>query len=86
MEDSVVSIAEFHQNFERYQGEALKQPVAITCDGKVQLVLLAAEEYRRLKQRDRVAFKSSELSESTIAAIANSSMDARHNHLDDELK
>jgi prevent-host-death family protein len=80
-----VSADEFQQNFGRYQDEALKQPLLITHNGRDRLVILAAEEYRRLKRRDRVVFKTEDLSEAEIQAITQGGMDARHDHLNAEL-
>ena len=81
-----VSAAEFQRNFGRYQDEALKQPVSITRNGRDRLVVLAVEEYQRLKRRDRVVRKVSEMSAAELEAIANTEMDPRHNHLNAELK
>jgi prevent-host-death family protein len=53
-----VSAAEFQRNFGRYQDEALKQPVSITRNGRDRLVVLAVEEYQRLKRRDRDVVKT----------------------------
>jgi PHD/YefM family antitoxin component YafN of YafNO toxin-antitoxin module len=81
-----VSAVEFQRNFGRYQDEALRQPVSITRNGRDRLVVLAVEEYQRLKRRDREAFKTEELTEADIKAIAEGGMDARHDHLDAELE
>ena len=48
-----VTAAEFQRHFGRYQDEALTQPVAITRNGRERLVMLSADEYRRLKRRGR---------------------------------
>ncbi len=81
-----VSAVEFQRHFGRYQDEALKQPLAITRNGRDRLVVLSVEEYQRLKRRDRVVFKTEDLSDAEIKAIAEGEMDARHDHLDAELK
>jgi prevent-host-death family protein len=86
MEMLTVSAAEFQRNFGRYQDEALKQPVSITRNGRDRLVVLAVEEYQRLKRRDRVARKVTEMSAAELEALGNTEMDARHNYLDAELK
>jgi len=86
MEMLTVSAAEFQRNFGRYQDEALKQPVSITRNGRDRLVVLAVEEYQRLKRRDRVVRKVSEMSAAELEAIANTEMDPRHNHLNAELE
>ncbi len=81
-----VSAAEFQRHFGRYQDEALKQPLSITRNGRDRLVVLAVEEYQRLKRRDRTVFKSEELSEAELKAITEGGMDPRHNHLNAELE
>jgi PHD/YefM family antitoxin component YafN of YafNO toxin-antitoxin module len=86
MEMLTMSAAEFQRNFGRYQDEALKQPVSITRNGRDRLVVLAVEEYQRLKRRDREVFKTEELNEAEIKAITEGGMDARHNHLNAELE
>jgi prevent-host-death family protein len=86
MEMLTVSAAEFQRNFGRYQDEALKQPVSITRNGRDRLVVLAVEEYQRLKHRDRTVRKVAEMSAAELELIARSEMDPRHNNLDDELK
>ena len=80
-----VSAVEFQRNFGRYQDEALKQPVAITRNGRDRLVVLAVEEYERLKRQDRVAFKTEDLTEAEISAVTERGMDPRHEHLNAEL-
>lgn len=81
-----VSAVEFQRNFGRYQDEALKQPLSITRNGRERLVVLAAEEYQRLKRRDRVVFKTEALSEAELQAITEGGMDPRHDHLNAELE
>jgi PHD/YefM family antitoxin component YafN of YafNO toxin-antitoxin module len=86
MDMLTVSAAEFQRNFGRYQDEALKQPLSITRNGRDRLVVLAVEEYQRLKRRDRVVRLTEDLSAAELAAIGKTEMDPRHDHLDDELK
>jgi hypothetical protein len=45
--------------------------------------MISAEEYRRLKRRDRQVFAVGELPEDIIDAIATVEMDPRHAALDD---
>jgi PHD/YefM family antitoxin component YafN of YafNO toxin-antitoxin module len=80
-----VSSADFQRHFERYQDEALKQPISITRNGRERLIVLAVEEYERLKRRDRAVLRVGELSDADLAAIAATEMDPRHDHLNAEL-
>ena len=81
-----VTAAEFQRHFGRYQDEALTQPVVITRNGRERLVMLSADEYRRLKRRDREVLRAGDLSDADLEAIAKTEMDPRHAHLDKELK
>ena len=81
-----VTASEFQQHFGRYQDEALTQPVAITRNGRERLVMLSAEEYRKLRRRAREVIKVEDLSDAEVAQIAKGRMDPRHDHLDAELK
>ena len=81
-----VTAAEFHHNIGRYQDIALTKPVVITKNGRERTVLLSAEEYLRLKRRDRRAFAAGELSERQIAAIRDAKVPEQFAGLDDEIK
>jgi PHD/YefM family antitoxin component YafN of YafNO toxin-antitoxin module len=64
-----VSSAEFLKSYGRISDTAVREPVSITSHGRERLVLLSAEEYRRLKQNDRVALYAWELSDAEIKAL-----------------
>ena len=81
-----VTSVEFLRNIGTYQDIALTKPVAITKNGRERTVLLSAEEYRRLKRRDRKALGLDDVTPEHAEAIAASKMDARHDHLNDELE
>ena len=67
------------------QDAALKEPVAITRNGRERLVLLSIEEYRRLKRRDRVVLRAGELSDQFLDALARAEMPAEDDRLNAEL-
>ncbi len=81
-----VSAAEFHRNIGVYQDIALTKPVTITKNGRERTVLLSAEEYARLKRRDRRTIAAGELSEHQVEALRNAKVPDQHAHLDKELK
>ena len=81
-----VSAAEFHRNIGIYQDMALTRPVTITKNGRERTVLLSAEEFHRLKRRDRRVIAAGELSERHVEALRNAKVPDQHAHLDDELK
>lgn len=82
----VVSAAEFHRNIGKYQDIALTKPVAITKNGRERTVLLSAEEYARLKRRDRRALGADELSEQQREAVRNAEVPREFVVLDEEIK
>jgi prevent-host-death family protein len=81
-----VSAAEFHRNLGRYQDIALTKPVAITKNGRERTVLISAEEYARLKRRDRQVLLPGDLTDEELEATAKSEVPAEFNCLNEELK
>jgi PHD/YefM family antitoxin component YafN of YafNO toxin-antitoxin module len=81
-----VSATEFGKEVGRYQDLALNQTVIITRNGRDRTVMVSAEEYQRLKRRDRQVYAAGELSDEILEAIRGSKMDARHQHLDELIK
>ena len=53
-----------------YQDQAQRGPVVIMKHKREHTVLLSAQEYHRLKRRDRQVFRIGDLSDADIAAIA----------------
>ncbi|MDR3474843.1 MAG: type II toxin-antitoxin system Phd/YefM family antitoxin [Devosia sp.] len=80
-----VPSTEFGKEVGRYQDVALTQPVFVTRNGRDRTVMISAEEYHRLKRRDRQVFATAEAPQEIIEAVKQSEMDPRHKHLDDEL-
>ena len=69
MPNTTVSSGEFLKSYGRISETALREPVSITSHGRERLVLLSAEEYRRLRQNDRQALRPWELSEKDLEAL-----------------
>ena len=80
-----ISSAEFQRNFGLYQDKALMEPVAITRNGRERVVVVSAEEYRRLKHRAREVLQVGALNDADLEAIAKTEMAPKHQHLDLEL-
>jgi len=82
-----VSATEFQKNVGRIQHQLLvsQKPVMVTSHGREAFVLVPADEYRRLKARDRKAFYTGELPRQVIEAIAKVERDSRHDPLNEEL-
>lgn len=81
-----ISSTEFGKEVGRYQDAALTQPVIVTRNGRDRTVMISADEYRRLKRRDRQVFATENAPEEIVEAVRNAKMDPRHNHLDDLLE
>lgn len=81
-----VTSAEFQKNFGRYREAAIREAVIITNHGRDSLVLLSAEEYRRLKKRDREVLHVSELSDEDMQAIMSAEIPEETAAFDHELK
>jgi prevent-host-death family protein len=81
-----VTAAEFHRNVGVYQDIALTKPVTITKNGRERTVLLSAQEYARLKRRDRRVIAVGELSERQIDAISHARVPDRFADLDKEIE
>lgn len=80
-----VPTAEFIKRYGALADRALSEPVTITKNGRDRLVLLSADEYARLKRRDRRAIAAEELNEAELQLIAAAEVPAEHAHLDAEL-
>jgi PHD/YefM family antitoxin component YafN of YafNO toxin-antitoxin module len=85
-EITTVTAAEFHRNVGVYQDMALTKPVAITKNGRERTILLSAEEFHRLKRRDRQVIAAGELTNRQIEAIRTAKVPDQHAGLDDEIK
>ncbi len=81
-----VTTAEFIRGYGTLADKALTEPVTITKNGRDRLVLVSADEYARLKRRDRRAILPEELTEEEITAIATAEMDHQHEHLNEEVR
>jgi prevent-host-death family protein len=64
-----VASADFQKHIGRYQDVALTQPVVVTRNGRERTVLISAEEYQRLKRRDRRVIKLEDFTDEDIAAL-----------------
>ncbi|MQX75918.1 type II toxin-antitoxin system Phd/YefM family antitoxin [Sinorhizobium medicae] len=82
---TTVTAAAISKNFGAYQDAAVRAPVIITKYGHPRTVLLAYEDFVRLSKRDRRVELTAELSAEEIAAFEASELEARLDHLNDEL-
>jgi prevent-host-death family protein len=80
-----VAASELQRKLGEVQDTALKEPVAITRNGRERLVLMSIDEYRRLKRRDREALWAWELSEDDLARLERAETAAEHAELNAEI-
>lgn len=70
---TTITATEFQRNVGTYTDTAMREPVIITSHSRERLVLLAAEDYNRLRRLDdRVACHPSELPEEMKQALEDS--------------
>lgn len=65
----LIPSAEFQRNFGRYQDAARTEPVCITRHGHARIVVLSADEYHRLKKRDRQVMGIEDFTDADVQAI-----------------
>lgn len=81
-----VSTADFIKQYGSLADRALSEPVTITKNGRDRLVVISAEEYARLKRRDRQVVPLADFTADEIARIARAEVPPGYEHLDAELK
>jgi prevent-host-death family protein len=64
-----VTAAEVGKNFGQFADKALVEPITITKYGREHLVLLSADEYARLKRRDRHVYRADDVPDDILAAL-----------------
>ncbi len=67
-----VTSTEFQKEVGRYADIALTRPVTVTRNGRDRTVLISAEEYLRLKRRDRQVLGLADFDDADLAVIARS--------------
>lgn len=86
MPQTKVSASEFQQAFGMLSDKARHEPVVITKHGRDSLVIMSAEEWARLKRRDRQVGLTTEVAEEWVEAVRQAKVPDEFAHLDAELK
>ncbi len=86
MEPPRVSASEFQQAFGALSDKARHEPIVITKHGRDSLVVMSAEEWERLKRRDRRVGLTTELPTEWVEAVRSAAIPEEFAHLDAELK
>ena len=81
-----VPAGEFQRHIGRYQDLALTQPIAVTRNGRERTVMISAEEYQRLKRRDRQVLGLDDFTAADIAALEATRAPEASKAFDDELE
>lgn len=82
-----ITAAELQNHFGRYRDLAQREPVSVTHHGRESIVVLSADEYKRLKALDsRVALYPGELPEDVLQALDEGYQGEPTPHLDHLLK
>ena len=81
-----VSSTEFQRKVGLYQDMALTEPLTVTRNGREKIVVLSAEEYRRLKRRDREVLRVEDLTAEDLEAIAKARPAAEAASFDREIE
>lgn len=69
MANPSISSADFLKSYGQVVEMALREPVTITSHGRDRLVLLSADEFRRLKEKDRQSLHPWETGEADLRAL-----------------
>ncbi len=81
-----VTSTEFQKKIGLYQDLALSEPLTVTRNGRDKIVVLSAEEYGRLKHRDREVLRVEDLSAGDLEAIAAATPPAEAASFNDEVQ
>ncbi|WP_068877071.1 MULTISPECIES: type II toxin-antitoxin system Phd/YefM family antitoxin [unclassified Phenylobacterium] len=81
-----ITATEFQKNPGHYQDVALQQPVTVTRNGRDRTVVISADEYHRLKRRDREVLSLDDFTEADLETIRATQPAAGSTAFDHELK
>lgn len=79
-----VTSGEFTRRFGRYRAMAHREPVVITNHGRDDVVLIAADDYARLRRYEERAFHVSQLPEGVIDELGTVAVPEEASKFDNE--
>jgi prevent-host-death family protein len=85
MQITRVSASEFQQAFGALSDKARQEPVVITKHGRDSLVVMSADEWRRLRRRDRQVGLTTELPGEWVEAVRNAKVPEEFAPLDSDM-
>ncbi len=86
MKTDKAEATDVQRRFAFWKRKALQRPVMVRNHGQDEIVMLSAEEYARLKRRDREVLRAEDFSDDDLNAIAAAKVPDEYAHLDAELK
>ncbi len=86
MPQNRVTSTDFKNNVGKFQDAAQSRPVIITKQGRDHTVMISADEYQRLKSRDRRAVRIDDLDDDQLAKLADAEVPEEYGYLDDLLE
>jgi len=79
-----VTSGEFTREFGRYRALAHREPIIITNHGRDDVVLIAADDYARLRRYEQKAFHVSQLPEEVVDELGRVPVPEAASEFDDE--
>lgn len=80
-----MTLADVGRNVGLYQDQALRTLVVVSENDRWRTVLISAQEYKRLKRRDREVIAAGEVSERQVTELREDRMLGRFAELDAEV-
>lgn len=81
-----ITSGEFQREFGRYRTQAHREAIVITNHGRDDLVLISADEYKRLRSLDQQALYAHELPSDVIEGMEQAKIPAEAYQFDGEYK
>ena len=75
-----VSASEVQKNFGAYHDRALTEPIRVTKYGRETVYIVSAETFHVLKQAQRDAIRSADLTDAEARLIAEAEIPPEHRH------